>query len=199
MKQAFEITDQEVINTLLADAAYGTLALCHENRPYSLPINFVAINGEIYFHGAKKGRKIEILKQNTYASFSVVESYALIPSYFSSTEGLACPATHFFKSLIIDGSISFVEEQEEKALVLQSLMQKLQPEGKHKPLHDPLYTKAIHATTIYKLTPDETKAKFKFGQHLNKERFEMILEHLEQRGEAKDLQTMALMQQLKEK
>ena len=199
MKQAFEITDQEVINALLADATYGTLALCHENRPYSLPINFVAINGEIYFHGAKKGRKIEIIKQNAYASFSVVESYALIPSYFSSTEGLACPATHFFKSLIINGMLSFVEEQEEKAVVLQSLMQKLQPEGQYKPLQDPRYQKAIHATTIYKLTPDETRAKFKFGQHLNKERFEMILKHLEQRGEAKDLQTMALMQQLKEK
>ena len=31
---------------------------------------------------------------NALASFSVVEPYSMIQSYFSSTGNLACPATH---------------------------------------------------------------------------------------------------------
>lgn len=198
MKTIFEITDEEVIYQVLDEAEYGTLAISKDNRPYSLPINFTTINNEIYFHGSKKGRKIDILKDNQFASFSVVESYSMIQSYFSSTDESACPATHFFKSIIIDGKIEFVEEYDEKVAALSSLMKKLQPEGKYRPLNEKVYTKAVNATSIYKLVPNETRAKFKFGQHLDKKRFDMIVKHLEQRGAKKDLATIKLMKELKQ-
>ena len=199
MKQIFEITDKNIIDEVLNNSEYGTLAICDNNKPYSLPINFVKINENIYFHGSKKGRKIDILKNNQFASFSVVENYSMIQSYFSSTDELACPATQFFKSIIIDGKIEFVEDYDEKVLALQKLMEKLQPEGKYKPLKDEVYKKMINATTIYKLVPDELKAKFKFGQHLNQERFDMIINHLEKRNNPKDILTIKLMKELKEK
>ena len=75
MKKAFEITDEKIINEILDYAEYGTLALCVNDKPYSVPINFVESEGEIFFHGAKKGKKIDIMKQNQNASFSVVENY----------------------------------------------------------------------------------------------------------------------------
>lgn len=193
MKAAFEITDPLLIADILDHAAYGTLALCRDNRPYSLPLNFVHMNDAIYFHGSQKGRKMEMLQQNPYASFSVVEPYALIASYFSSDEGLACPATHFFKSIIMDGTIAFVTDYDEKAAALEALMQKLQPEGGYAPLNDAAYGKMIDATALYKLLPETTRAKFKFGQHLNAERFEKIISHLQQRGSDIDLSTIELM------
>ena len=198
MKSAFEITDQNIINDLLSSAEYGTLALCENNRPYSVPVNFVQHKDALYFHGAKKGRKMGILKTNDYASFSVVESHSLIQSYFSSTEGLACPASHFFKSVIIDGQIELVKDYEEKIEVFTALMQKLQPEGNYRPFTDKDYTTAVKATAVYKLIPSERRAKFKFGQHLDKERFEMILKHLKERGSEKDLQTIAMMNTFRE-
>jgi len=197
MKQVFEIKDKETINALLASASYGTLALCADDKPYSLPINFVQVGEDIYFHGAKSGRKIEILKANSAASFSVVESHALIQSYFSSTDALACPATHFFKSIMIEGEIVFVEDYEEKVQALTALMQKLQPEGKYKPLSEEAYTKAINATTVYKLTPEVIRAKYKFGQHLSEERFKMVLSHLEKRGDEMDEETAIMMKTLR--
>ncbi len=196
MKQIFEITDKTIIKEMLHNAQYGTLAICSDNRPYSLPINFVELDDALYFHGSQKGRKIDILKQNQWASFSVVEPYSLIQSYFSSTDGLACPATHFFKSVIIDGQINFVEEYDEKVAALSALMKKLQDEGGYKPLDEDIYKKIINATTIYKLIPDVIRAKFKFGQHLSQERFEMIVKHLEERGNQKDLATVRLMKEL---
>ncbi|XPV69379.1 MAG: pyridoxamine 5'-phosphate oxidase family protein [Halarcobacter sp.] len=198
MKQIFEITNKEIINEVLNNAEYGTLALCDNNKPYSLPINFVEYNDEIYFHGSKKGRKMDILKNNQFASFSVVESYSMIQSYFSSNDGLACPATHFFKSIIIDGEIKFIENYDEKVQALSELMKKLQKEGKYKPLSDEVYQKSIDATTIYKLVPNKIKAKFKFGQHLNQDRFNMIIKHLEERGNKKDILTIKLMKELKD-
>jgi nitroimidazol reductase NimA-like FMN-containing flavoprotein (pyridoxamine 5'-phosphate oxidase superfamily) len=178
---------------LLKSADYGTLALCLENKPYSLPINFIQIGDLIYFHGSARGRKMKILKSNKFASFSVVKAYSLIPSYFSSIDKLACPATQFFKSIVIDGEIEFVEDFKEKSMVLSSLMKKLQPEGGYKPFSDELYKKPVGATTIYKLIPTSQEVKFKFGEKLTKERFDMIVTHLQNRATSLDLETVEMM------
>ena len=197
MKKAFEITDNNIISNILNQASYGTLALCVDNKPYCVPMNFVELNGDIYFHGAKKGKKIDMIQQNAYASFSVVEDYSLLPSYFSTDDGSACPATHLFKSVIIDGVINFIDDYDEKADALQALMVKLQQEGGFKHLSDDMYKKAINATELFKLIPDEKKAKFKFGQNFNQERYERVTTHLKQRGTKKDLETLKLIDELR--
>ena len=192
MKKIFEIKDKQLIEEILDNAEYGTLALCVDNKPYSVPINFVTYNNELYFHGAKKGKKIDMIKQNSYASFSVVEDLSLLPSYFSSDKGDACPATQLFQSVIIDGTIAFIDTYDEKAQALQALMEKLQKEGKYIPLDHAMYEKAINATSIYKLIPQEIKAKFKLGQHFNKERYNRVCTHLQARASKKDLKTLKL-------
>jgi nitroimidazol reductase NimA-like FMN-containing flavoprotein (pyridoxamine 5'-phosphate oxidase superfamily) len=197
MKQIFEMKDEKVIEDFLETVEYGTLAVCTANKPYSVPLNFVKVGNAFYFHGAKKGKKIDILQQNMKGSFSVVSSYSMIQSYFSSSDGLACPATQFFKSVIADGRIVFVEDREEKIMAMTALMQKLQPEGGYKPLSEDVYTKALNATMVYKLEVEELRAKFKFGQNLTQERFNMILEHLEKRDSSIDQKTTTMMQELK--
>ena len=197
MKAIFEIKDKEVIDEVLNSAEYGTLAICSENMPYSVPVNFAKIDKTIYFHGSKNGKKMEILRKNPLASFSVVESCSLIPSYFSSNDNLACPATQFFKSITMEGKVEFVDDYDEKVAALGVLMKKLQKEGRYKPFDEDVYTKAIDATTIYKLIPKTTRAKFKLGQHLNKKRFDMIIQNLEKRGDAKDISTIKLMKKFR--
>ncbi len=199
MKSQFEIKNKIIIDDILSNAQYGTLALCSENKPYSVPINFVKIKDSIYFHGSKKGKKMQFIQDNSITSFSVVESYSMIQSYFSSNEGLACPASHFFKSVCIDGDIKIVDNYDEKILALQSLMEKLQPEGKFQHLKDEAYNKMINATEVFKLIPNEIIGKVKLGQHLPKERFDMIIEHLEQRGNDIDKLTMKSMLEQRDK
>ena len=79
-----------------------------------------------------------------------------------------------------------------KAKALEALMQKLQKEGKYIPLNHEMYKKAINATALYKLTPEQTTGKCKFGQGFNQERYERVSEHLKQRGTPKDLATLKL-------
>jgi nitroimidazol reductase NimA-like FMN-containing flavoprotein (pyridoxamine 5'-phosphate oxidase superfamily) len=140
---------------------------------------------------------MQYIKSNPNASFSIVEDISFIPSYFSSDKGLSCPATHFFKSLIIQGKIEIVEDYQKKIDALQSLMQKLQPEGKYKDMNEDIYQKMINATAVFKLDPDEIRGKVKLGQHLPRERFELIIKHLKDRNTEKDKQTLQLMMEIR--
>jgi nitroimidazol reductase NimA-like FMN-containing flavoprotein (pyridoxamine 5'-phosphate oxidase superfamily) len=199
MNSQFRIKNKELIDKILDNNEYGTLALCKDNIPYSVPLNFSILNDCIYFHGAKKGKKVDIIEANANASFSVVENYSLIQSYFSTKDNLACPATHFFKSIIVQGKIQFVSDYEEKADALESLMQKLQPEGKYIPLKDKdVYEKKINGVLVYKLVIDNIEGKIKLGQNLNDERFKMVLSHLKQRGTDLDLLTVKEMEKANE-
>ena len=197
MKQIFEIKDKIIINTMMSNAEYGTLALCSDETPYSVPVNFVHKEDTVYFHGSHSGRKMKTLRENPNVSFSIVENFSLIASYFSSSEGLACPATQFFKSIIIDGVVSVVQLREEKINDMTLLMQKLQPEGGYRPFEDDIYEKMLNATAVLKIDIKELRAKFKFGQHLDKERFNMILSHLEKRDTKIDAETIEMMKTMR--
>lgn len=193
MKSVFQITDSIIIDDVLSSVEYGTLALCADNIPYSIPLNFVYDKESVYFHGNKKGKKMQMIYENANASFSVVQSYSVIQSYFSSNEQLACPATHFFKSIIIDGQIEIVDSYEEKIKAMSLLMKKLQKEGGYKPFTDKVYEKMLNAVAVYKLNKKELTAKFKFGQNLSDERFDMVIEHLKKRDTKIDNATIEMM------
>jgi len=196
--KAYEIKDENLIQELIDNVEYGTLALCVDNKPYSLPLNFAEFGKKIYFHGSKKGKKVDIMKKNPYASFSIIEDFSLLPSYFSTEKEIACPATHLYKSLIIDGKIEFIQDYNEKANALEALMQKLQKEGQYIPLSNKeVYEKMVKATEVYKLIPKQKTAKFHFSQKFNKQRYEMVVEHLKQRGTKKDLATLKLVEEFK--
>ena len=197
MKENTRIKDKKIIKKIIDTAEYGTLALCDtEGKPYALPINYVRIGDDLYFHGSKKGRKIEAIESNKQASFSIVETLSFVPSYFSTKEDLACPATQFYRSVSIDGFIEFVDDYKEKVLALSKLMEKLQPEGKYQSMSKAVYQKAIDATRIFKLIPNEISGKFKLGQQHSKERLELIIKNLEARGTQTDLKTVALMREI---
>jgi nitroimidazol reductase NimA-like FMN-containing flavoprotein (pyridoxamine 5'-phosphate oxidase superfamily) len=165
--------------------------LPHNNLDFQL--NFVMANDQIYFHGAKKGKKIDLIKEKSNASFNVLEIYSLLPSYFSTDDRKACPATHLYKSIVIEGNIEFVENYNEKANALEFLMKKLQKEDKYIPLHDEIYKKAINATCVYKLVSNKISAKFGLGQNSNEERFNRVCEHLKLRASKQDLRTLKLL------
>jgi len=194
MKNIFSITDKNIIYNVLDNAEYGTLALCVDDTPYAVPVNFVRMEDDIYFHGALSNRKMKMLSQNPHVSFSVVENYALIDSDFSSLEGLACPATQFFKSVSLEGVANVLASRDDKAKVFEALMKKLQPKGGYKPFNDTAYDSAIKATAVVKIAVKNITCKFKFGQHLSDERFEMICSHLVKRGTTIDNKTIEIMQ-----
>lgn len=196
-KSEFEIKDKSIMEDILNSSEYCTFAFCKDNIPYSLPVNFVYKDDIVYFHGAKKGKKKEFIETNSKASFSIAQPYSMIQSYFSSTDGMACPATQFFRSVCADGEVTIVSDYDEKVKALTLIMQKLQSEGKYIHLSDEVYKKMIGATEVFRFDIEEINGKIKLGQNLAQDRFDMVLEHLENRGSDIDKLTVKLMRDIK--
>ncbi len=196
-RKEFHITYNADIQEVLNSINYGVLGLIdEEGYPYTVPLNFVYHDGAIYAHGAttQNSKKIKSIKANNKASFTAVQEYSLLPSYFTGSE-LACPATQFFKSVFVRGKVELVDDADEKIAVLSAMMRKLQPTGRYEPITaaNEEYTKELNATALIKLVPNIFTAKFKFGQNQKPEAFERLIAELEKRGDIIDKETVRMM------
>ena len=97
------------------------LAMADDNQPYIIPLNFGYVYEKkvltLYFHGAYKGMKIDILKKNDRACFEIDCDHALIEGNEPSKYSFA------FESIIGFGKIIFIETNEEKSYGLDQIMQ----------------------------------------------------------------------------
>lgn len=193
-RSEFEVTDPQAIESVLGECEYGVLSILSQGEPYGVAVNFAYREGVVYFHGSREGRKAEAIGERAKAAFLVVKPYAYIPSYFSDTRA-ASPATQFFTSVHISGEAIRVEDEEEKAFGLSSLMEKMQPEGKYDPIDaaNPIYTKVLEQTGVYKIVPNVMTLKVKAGQNLPKERYDTLIKHIEERNGSADGATLQLM------
>lgn len=189
-RNEFEITDKKAIFDLLHACEYGVLSLLDHGIPYGVPLNFACWEEGIVFHGSREGKKMELLVHNALASFNAVKRYSFIPSYFSETTS-ACPATQFFASVTLCGTVKILEEADQKAHALHALMEKLQPEKQYETIEasNPIYTKMLEKTAVMKLFINDFSMKLKLGQHLSKERLQNLIQQLEERGETLDIHT----------
>ena len=112
------LTNEEVEN-ILKTSPNGTLALYGENGyPYSVPVNFVYLNGKIYFHGAAEGYKLDCMKKDPHVSFSVIGKDDIAKENF----------TTLFSSVIAFGTIRVIDTMEEKIPVLEAMVGKYSAE-----------------------------------------------------------------------
>lgn len=189
-------TDTAEIEAFLQRMSFGYLGTQSQTEyPSIVPLNFVWHAGAVYFHSSRLGQKVKELKRNNAVTFCVADEVALVPSYFTS-EKLACPATAFFKSVMVYGRAEIVEEVDEKVAALAAFMQKLQPEGGYAPFDasDDEYRREIKSVLVVKIVPDSISAKFKFGQNRNEEEWTKVRDGLAERGKPKDAEAVAEME-----
>lgn len=190
-----EWKDDEGIAGVLRAAEWGVLGLVSpDGLPLQVPLNFVAFEGNLFFHGAREGEKMAAIQAGTACSFVVVEALAQIPSYAFDPER-ACPASQYFRSVIVYGRVAPVEDLGRKARVLQALMEKIQPEGGYRPVDaaDPLYQGSVKNVAILELSVERVSGKFEVGRRLTPEKREAVTEILRRRGTELDLRTLEAM------
>ena len=171
-RKEFAVEDRREAEKFLEETSYGFLGLVTESGdPSVVPLNFVYFRGAIYFHGSQAGEKMNSLRRHNRVCFSAAREYAVIPSYFTDAK-YACPATVFFKSVMVRGKAEIVQDPGEKAEVFAAFMRKLQPEGGYSAidLNDEVYARQIRGTAIVKIHIEEMTAKFKFGQNWPEEK-----------------------------
>ena len=120
-----EIRDNKRIVDLLDTCHVGRLGtIGNDGSPRIKPLNFVYLNGMIYFHSAREGEKIDDISRDNRVVFEVDEPAGYVKSSISP-----CSAKYLYRSVIVRGKAVIVENDREKLLALQSLMEKYQPDG----------------------------------------------------------------------
>jgi nitroimidazol reductase NimA-like FMN-containing flavoprotein (pyridoxamine 5'-phosphate oxidase superfamily)/ribosomal protein S18 acetylase RimI-like enzyme len=175
---------------LLATAETVHLASStEEGIPVLRALHAVCVGDLIAFHGAKAGERKLCLGR--VAVVSAERILANIPSYFVDPER-ACPATTYYESAQARGMLVEVTDLDEKAAVIEALMQKYQPEGKYEPLSasNPLYEKALKGLLVFGVRVEEMTGKYQAGQRRKGDELTRILEGLRKRGNVGDLEAI---------
>lgn len=119
-----EVSDINKILEILDRCSVCRLGLYdkRENEVYMVPLNFAYTleNRELtlYFHSARTGRKLDLLKENLSASFEMDCDHQL------ATHRLPCEYSYRYACLMGKGSVSFLTDASEKASILSLLMKK---------------------------------------------------------------------------
>jgi nitroimidazol reductase NimA-like FMN-containing flavoprotein (pyridoxamine 5'-phosphate oxidase superfamily) len=170
-----EIQSKQNIITFLNNQAVGRLATIDINGfPQVIPMNFVYVQAEkfkdnsylpkedsIYMHSYRFGEKIDNIKRNSTTGFETDQHLAFLPSYYFHPYD-ASQADTLYISVVIKGHSYIVEDKEEKALALNSLMEKYQKEGNYEKLNSKMHS--VQEVTVIKLIPHNMKGKYKIGQ-----------------------------------
>ena len=191
-RKDYQYDHPEAIDAFLDASTHGMLGFTRpDGSPGMVALNFVRLERTLYFHGAPEGEKMRSLVRDPRAVFMVTADFALVPSYFRAPK-LACPATQYYKAVVVRGSVRQVAFRNEKATALQALMEKLQPEGGHEPILDNrLYRKSLDTTAVLALPMEEVTAKFKFGQNLPRRVRRSVAGRLSERDRPGDAETVA--------
>jgi hypothetical protein len=113
-----EITDPKEIDAILQEAMVCRIAMAADNHPYIIPVNFAVSKNHLYFHCAKSGKKIDMLRDNPSICFEVD-----IPGDLVCGDA-ACSWGMKYKSVIGFGQAYFIEEAGGKKKALDRLMKK---------------------------------------------------------------------------
>lgn len=90
-----------------------------EEYPYAVPLSYVYSDGKIFFHCAKSGHKLDVLRSNANVSFCVIDKDTIMPEEYTS----------YFRSVIVFGKIRILELDSEKRNAIEKLALKYSPDG----------------------------------------------------------------------
>jgi nitroimidazol reductase NimA-like FMN-containing flavoprotein (pyridoxamine 5'-phosphate oxidase superfamily) len=161
-----EIKSREKIIEFLNQQETGRIcSIDKDGFPQIIPMNFVYANDAIYMHSHPRGEKLENMKKNSKVGFEVDQSLEFLPSYFTSPTD-ASQADTLYISVIIKGNASLVLDSKEKAMALNELMKKYQPEGGYERMTPEM--EVVEEVAIIKVMPITMRGKYKIGQHMDK-------------------------------
>ena len=116
---------------LLEAMPAGRLAVTTEDGPYVVAVNYLFLEGNIYFHSGQTGRKIEALRGDPRVCFLVDD----VGPQVIWEQG--CGISQIYKSVVCFGRAEFVEDSLEKRRILESMLKKLVPPSYPLPfIHD---------------------------------------------------------------
>ena len=119
LRRADRRLDDAAAMALLKRGEYGILSTSDKsNRPYGIPVNYVVMKDNIFFHCATEGQKLENITTNKGVSFCVVGKTELLPEKFSTR----------YESVVVSGNADVIEDKVLKKTALCALVAKYAPD-----------------------------------------------------------------------
>lgn len=157
-----EINDINEMIKIIEESRIMHLGVCHDNQPYVIPLNFGFQYNDnkikIYFHSAKVGRKIDFINNNRKCAVEMTSYFAL------QTGETACEWSAFHESVMIEGNITLIEDENEIRNAMDHIMDHYGFEGV--PLYEDKYIKAM---AVYCIDVENISGKRNLPKIINKE------------------------------
>ena len=140
-----QLTENETVG-ILRTSTSGVLSLCGDDRiPYGVPLSHVYDNEKLYFHSALMGHKVDLIRQNENASFTVIAKDEIHPEKY----------TTYFQSVLAFGKVRIIEDEYRKKEILEILGRRCNPtdpEGLSKEIRHGINRCLVLEMDIEKLT-----------------------------------------------
>ncbi len=154
-----EVKEIDDIESIIAKCSVIRIGFVDKGFPYIVPLNFGYLRTEgqmsiFYFHCAKDGRKLELIKENDNVCFELDCSLKIIE------DETACEWSSEYESVIGSGVICIVDEINEKTIGMHIIMGKYGFKGVPSYEHD-----VFARTTILKLSVTEMSGKRSLKQN----------------------------------
>lgn len=118
MRRKRQTLVSDVCTDILTHASAGVLALADQSgQPYAVPLSYVYVDGILYFHSAKTGYKLDLIRENPRASFCVIADDHIVPERF----------TTYYRSVIACGTMRLVNDDDEARHAITLLGRKYAP------------------------------------------------------------------------
>ena len=122
-----EITDDSKILEILHSCDCCRLGLVDGTDAYIVPMNFGTAQEDgktvLYFHSAKEGRKIDLLKTQTTATFQADTGHGL------QTGDHAGNFSYFYRCIMGKGNVELLSENEDKIKGFRAIMAHYSPKA----------------------------------------------------------------------
>jgi nitroimidazol reductase NimA-like FMN-containing flavoprotein (pyridoxamine 5'-phosphate oxidase superfamily) len=112
-----EIHDRAEIEAVIRKADICRIGLSVDNRPYIVPLNFGFEGNCLYFHTAREGQKIDMIRQNNTVCFELDADCHVVRAENP------CDYSMTYRSVIGYGTASLLTDTEEKRRALDVIME----------------------------------------------------------------------------
>lgn len=183
-----EITDPDRIQEILTSATIGRLStIGSDGYPYITPVNYVFHRGNIYFHCAPKGEKLDNIARDPKVCFQVDIPLAYLDSRLQPDRS-GCKVHQLYHCVIIRGEARILDNGPRKAEALNALVASHEKDGGFTEIHEDM--PECKACLVVEIKPGAISAKSDLVQNKSAEDRLTIARYLKKRNQSADIDTI---------
>ena len=153
--------DRETVYGILDEGFICHIGFAPEGQPFVIPTGYARVGDKLYVHGSQASRMLRTLSSGVDAcvTVTIVDGLVLARSAFHHSMN--------YRSVVIFGKATLVEEREEKLAALLALSEHF-VRGRWADVRGP-NEQELRATTVLSLPLEEASAKIRTGPPLDDE------------------------------